>query len=38
MVKQIAANTNEIHQKDFLKVALFNYTTKGAMTFSFRKA
>ena len=38
MVQQITVSTNEFHQKDFLRVAVLNRSTKGAMTGSFRRA
>ena len=36
MLKQFGVSTNEIYQKDFLKVAVLNYSTKGAKTSFFR--
>ena len=38
MFQQIAVNANEIHQEDFLKVAVLNRSTKEAMTGSFHRA
>ena len=38
MVKQIALSANGIYQQDFLKVAVLNRSTKGAMTGSFHRA
>ena len=37
MVKQIAVNTNKIYQLDFLKVIVLSYSTKAAITGSFRR-
>ena len=38
MVKQIALNTNGIHQYGFAKVAILNCSIKVVMTNSFRGA
>ena len=38
MLKPYGVRTNEIYQEDFLKVAVLNRSTKGAMHSSFRKA
>ena len=37
MVKQIAVKTNKIYQLDFLKVIVLSYSTKAAITGSFRR-
>ena len=36
--QQITGNTNKIHQGNFLKVAVLNRSTKGAMTGFFRRS
>ena len=38
MLKQFRVRANEIYQLDFLKVAVLNRSTKGAMTGSFQRA
>ena len=38
MLKPYGVRTNEIYQEDFLKVAVLNRSTKGAMHSSFHKA
>ena len=38
MLKQFGVSTNEIYQEGFLKVAVLNRSTKGAMVSSFRRA
>ena len=37
MFQQVAVSTNKIHEEEFLKVAVLNRSTKGAMTYSFRR-
>ena len=38
MLKLYGVRTNEIYQEDFLKVAVLNCSTKGAMISSFHRA
>ena len=37
MLMKFGVSTNEIYQKDFLKVPALNRSTKGAKTSSFRR-
>ena len=38
MLMKFGVSTNEIYQKDFLKVPALNRSAKGAKTSSFRRA
>ena len=38
MLKQLRVRANVIYQSNFLKVAVSNHSSKGAMTGSFRRA
>ena len=38
MLKPYGVRTNEIYEEDFLKVAVLNCSTKGAMISSFHRA
>ena len=38
MCQQFGVSAGETYQKDFLKAAVFNYSTKGRKSCSFRRA